>query len=72
MVEITLANNLTYLSANQEVETDKRPKNEHSPFRETNACQLVTKLLNFNSKLEITHQVEKVTPLSFTKALILA
>jgi len=72
MVEITLANNLTYLSANQEVETDKRPINEHSSFRETNASQLITKLLNFNSKSEITHQVEKVTSLGFTKALIFA
>lgn len=59
MVGITLANNLTYLSANQEVETDKRPINDHSPFRESNASQLVTKPLNFNSKSEVTQQVEK-------------
>lgn len=72
MVGITLANNLTYLSANQEVETDKRPINDHSPFRESNASQLVTKHLNFNSKSEVTQQVEKFTPIIFTKALIFA
>jgi len=47
MVEITLAVILTYLSANREVETDKRSVNYKSPFRESNVSHLVTKPLKF-------------------------
>ena len=72
MVEITVANILTYVSANREVETDKRPVNYQSLFRESSASQLATNPLNFNGKSEVTQEVEKDTPLCFTKALIFA
>jgi hypothetical protein len=60
------------MTASREVETNKRPVNYQSPFRESSASQLVEKPLNFNGKSEVTQQVEKNTPLTSTEALIFA